>query len=410
MTHAQRHVRHMFRYGSSALGAAALAALLAASPAVAAEGQGAAAAKAAAEHLAAGKEDDPVVLKAPAPNSRRVYVQDPAHFAAVTQQFIIDGDKARVLSMTDGGFLPNPVVASDGSFFAQASTVWDRIARGKRTDYVEVFDPITTEPIADIELPNAPRFLVGTYPWMTALTPNNKTLLFYQFSPSPAVGVVDLAGKKFERSIKAPDCYHVFPASNEVFYMHCRDGSLAKVTMGADGKDEIKKTEIFRKENEYVINLPAYSPKNGRLVWPTYTGKIFQADLSGADAKFLPAFEAFSEAERKEGWAPGGWQQVAYHRDSERIFLLADQRPQWRHKTPSRFVFVIDAKTGKRLQKLDLKHDIDSVGVSQDAKPQLYALSTGDKTLYIIDPESGKETGKVNELGRGPQIITTSDM
>ncbi len=409
MMHDRSHVRQALRYGSSLIGAAALVALFANVPAAIAQ-QGAAAAKEAADNLAAGKEDDPVVLKAPAPNARRVYVYDPAHFASVSQQYVLDGDKARVISMVDGGFMTNPVVASDGSFFAQASTVWDRVSRGKRTDYVEVFDPITTEPTADIALPNNPRFLVGTYPWMTALTPNNKTLLFYQFSPSPAVGVVDLAGKKFDRMIKAPDCYHIFPASDQTFYMHCRDGSLAKVTMGAGGKDEIKKTEVFHKENEYVINHPAYSTKNKRLVWPTYTGKIFQIDLSGADAKFLPAIEALTDEEKKDGWAPGGWQQVAYHRDSDRIYLLVDQRATSKHKTPSRFALVIDAKTGKRLQKLELKHEIDSVGVSQDAKPQLYALSTGTRTLHIFDPESGKETGSVDQLGRGPQVITTSDM
>lgn len=407
MTHARSQVRQMLRYGSSVMGAAALIAVIAGAPSAFAQ-QGAAA-KQAADNLAAGKDDDPTVLKAPAPNARRVYVYDPAHFASVSQQYIIDGDSARVLSMADGGFMMNPVVASDGSFYALASTVWNRVARGKRNDYVEVFDPQTTDPTADIELPTGSRFLVGTYPWMTSLTPNNKTLLYYQFSPSPAVGVVDLAAKKFDRFIKVPDCYHIFPSSNETFYMHCRDGSLLKVSM-AGGKAETKKTEIFHKENEYVINHPAYSPKNGRLVWPTYTGKIFQADLSGADAKFLQSIEAFTEEEKKDGWAPGGWAPVAYHRDSDRIFLLADQRAQWKHKTPSRFVVVIDAKTGKRLQKLDLKHEIDSVGVSQDAKPQLYALSTGTRTLHIFDPETGKETNKVDQLGRGPQIITTSDM
>ncbi|MFD1330924.1 methylamine dehydrogenase (amicyanin) large subunit [Methylopila musalis] len=410
MTHAYTPARQVLRMSAALLGSAAFAALLAAGPVAAAESHGEAGAKAAAAHLAAGKEDDPVVLEAAPINARRVYVNDPAHFASLTQQYVIDGDTARVVGMTDSGFLPNPVVASDGSFFGQISTTFTRISRGKRTDYVEIFDPKTYNPVADIELPNAPRFLVGTYPWMTALTPNNKSMLFYQFSPSPAVGVVDLAGKKFSRSISVPDCYHVFPVTDETFFMHCRDGSLLKVAMGKDGKDETSKTEVFRKENEYLINHPAYSPKNGRLVWPTYTGKIFQADLSSGDAKFLPAIEAFTDEERKAGWAPGGWQQVAYHRASERIFLLGDQRAQWKHKAPSRFVFVIDAKTGKRIKKIEFGRDIDSVGVSQDAKPQLYGLSTGEKTLFIYDPETGKETAAVNQLGHGPQVITTADM
>ncbi|WP_287883589.1 MULTISPECIES: methylamine dehydrogenase (amicyanin) large subunit [Paracoccus] len=374
------------------------------------ETQGQAAARAAAADLAAGQDDEPRILEAPAPDARRVYVNDPAHFAAITQQFVIDGEAGRVIGMIDGGFLPNPVVADDGSFIAHASTVFSRIARGERTDYVEVFDPVTLLPTADIELPDAPRFLVGTYPWMTSLTPDGKTLLFYQFSPAPAVGVVDLEGKAFKRMLDVPDCYHIFPTAPDTFFMHCRDGSLAKVAFGTEGTPEITHTEVFHPEDEFLINHPAYSQKAGRLVWPTYTGKIHQIDLSSGDAKFLPAVEALTEAERADGWRPGGWQQVAYHRALDRIYLLVDQRDEWRHKTASRFVVVLDAKTGERLAKFEMGHEIDSINVSQDEKPLLYALSTGDKTLYIHDAESGEELRSVNQLGHGPQVITTADM
>ena len=363
----------------------------------------------AAQQLAAGEADEPVILDAPAPDTRRVYVQDPAHFAAVTQQYVIDASAGRVIGMTDGGFLPHPLAAEDGSFFAQASTVFERIARGKRTDYVEVFDPVTFEPIADIELPDAPRFLIGTYQWMNALTPDNKNLLFYQFSPAPAVGVVDLEAKAFDRMLEVPDCYHIFPASPTVFYMNCRDGSLARVDF-ANGETAVTNTEVFHTEDELLINHPAFNLRTGRLVWPTYTGKIFQMDLTAENATFRPAIEALTEEERADNWRPGGWQQTAYHRPSDRIYLLVDQRDQWRHKTASRFVVVINAATGERINKLELGHEIDSISVSQDADPLLYALSSGDQTLYILNAETGEELRSVNQLGRGPQIITTHDM
>lgn len=376
-----------------------------------AEGQteGQRAAAEAAAQLAAGEADEPVILNAPEPDTRRVYIQDPAHFAAVTQQYVIDGDTGRVLGMTDGGFLPHPVAAEDGSFFAQASTVFERIARGKRTDYVEVFDSVTFLPIADIELPEASRFLVGTYQWMNALTPDNKNLLYYQFSPAPAVGVVDLEGQAFDRMIDVPDCYHIFPASPTVFYMNCRDGSLARVDFSGE-EAEITNTEVFHTEDELLINHPAFSLRAGRLVWPTYTGKIFQVDLTEDGAAFREPFEALTEAERADDWRPGGWQQTAYHRPSDRIYLLVDQRDEWRHKTASRFVVVMDAATGERIAKLEMGQEIDSINVSQDDEPLLYGLSAGDKTLYVYDAESGEQLRSVDQLGHGPQIITTHDM
>lgn len=354
--------------------------------------------------------DEPVILNAPKPDTRRVYVQDPAHFAAITQQFVIDADKGRVIGMTDGGFLAHPLAAEDGSLFAQVSTVFSRVARGNRTDYVEVFDSETFQPVADIELPHeAHRFLIGTYQWMNALTPDNKKVLYYQFSPAPAVGIVDLTEKKFERLIETPDCYHIFPVSPTVFYTNCRDGSLARVNF-ADGKSEITNTRVFHTEDELLINHPAFSLRSGRLVWPTYTGRIHQVDLGADDAKFREPIEALTEAERADNWRPGGWQQTAYHRKLDRIYLLVDQRDQWRHKTASRFVVVLNAQTGERIKKIELGHEIDSINVSQDDDPLLYALSAGDQTLYIFNADSGEELRKVDQLGRGPQIITTHDL
>lgn len=393
------------------LGTVAMASGLALGAAAAQDAQtdGQHAAAEAARLLAEGQADEPVVLNAPKPDARRVYVQDPAHFAAITQQFAIDGETGRVVGITDGGFLPQPLVADDGSFIAQASTVFSRIARGTRTDYVEVFDPETFEPTADIELPKDARFLIGTYQWMNALTPDKKKLLFYQFSPAPAVGIVDLEGKKFDRMVDVPDCYHIFPASPTVFYMNCRDGSLARVDI-AETEPKITNTEVFHAEDELLINHPAYSMRAGRLVWPTYTGKIFQIDLTEEKATFREPIEALTEAERADNWRPGGWQQTAYHRASDRIFLLVDQRDQWRHKTASRFVVVLDAATGERISKIELGHEIDSINVSQDAEPLLYALSAGTQTLHIFDAGTGKELRKVTHLGRGPQILTTHDM
>lgn len=353
-------------------------------------------------------EDTPVILSAPAPDSRRIYVTDPAHFAVTTQHFTIDGNNGKVLGMVDGGFLANPFAASDGSYFGIASTVYSRVAKGKRDDYIEVYDPKTHEVIADIDIPES-RFLVGTYPWMTTVTPDNKSLLFYQFTPSPQVGLVDIENKKFVRMLDVPDCYHIFPSSNDTFFMHCRSGTMAKVTYDKEGKVDVKETSPFHGEDEYLINTPAFSLKAGQIVWPTYEGKIFLVDISSGEAKFGNHFDVFTEEEKKDNWRVGGWLPVAYHRETGHVYLLGDQRAKWTHKYPSRFVLVHDIKTGKRVRKLELGRDIDSIAVSQDSNPQLYALSTGEKTLFILDAETGKEQHTVSELGHGPQVIIAHD-
>ena len=353
-------------------------------------------------------EDDPKILSAPPSDARRVYVTDPADFAVATRIITVDGNNAKLLAQSDTGLVPNPIVSSDGKFFAHASTVFSRISKGKRDDYVEVLDAQTHNVIADIDIPEI-RLLVNTYQWMTALTPDDKSLLLYQFSPSPGVGLVDLEAKKFVKVMDVPDCYHIFPTASDTFFMHCREGHLLKATFGKDGSLKHEKTKILHPENKHLINTPAYSTKAKRLVWPSYDGTMYQVDFSSGDAKFLDTFEAFTPEEKADKWAPGGWNMVAYHRESNRIFLLADQRAQWTHKYASRFVFVYDAATGKRLNKIELNHDVNSIGVSADREPQLYGLSSVDRTLYIYDAATGKETSKVEQLGSVPLVLTTVD-
>lgn len=409
MMHVHTTPELLAKYRTALLGGVASLSMLVAGAAYAQQGpSGAEVPKHLDEKATSQLEDDPQILSATAPDSRRIYITDPAHFAVATQTFTIDGNEGKVLSITDGGFLANPFAATDGSYFGLASTVYSRVSHGKRDDYIEVYDAKTHDVIADIDIPES-RFLVGTYPWMTTVTPDNKSLLFYQFTPAPQVGLVDIENKKFVRMLDVPDCYHIFPTSNDTFFMHCRNGSMAKITFDKDGKVDVKQTEAFHSESEYLINTPAFSMKAGQIAWPTYEGKIFMIDISSGEAKFGKHFDVFSDEEKADNWRTGGWLPVAYHRGSGEVYLLADQRAKWTHKYSSQFVFVHDAKTGKRIRKIELGRDIDSIAVSQDDKPQLYALSTGEKTLYILDAETGKELHKVPELGHGPQVIVAHD-
>ncbi len=410
MTHAHSSSEMLKRYRAALIGSVMSLGLLAAGAVNAQQAgpSGAEVPKQLGKEATSDLEDNPVILSAPAPDSRRIYVTDPAHFAVTTQHFTVDGNTGKVLGMVDGGFLANPFASADGSFFGLASTVYSRVAKGKRDDYIEIYDSKSHEVIADIDIPES-RFLIGTYPWLTTPTPDGKSLLFYQFTPSPQVGLVDLANKKFVRMLDVPDCYHIFPSSNDSFFMHCRSGTMAKVTFDKDGKVEVKESATFHGEEEYLINTPAFSLKAGQIVWPTYEGKIFLVDISSGEAKFGNHFDIFTEEEKKANWRVGGWLPVAYHRGTGEIYLLGDQRAKWTHKYPSRFVFVHDAKTGKRIRKIELGRDIDSIAVSQDDNPQLYALSTGEKTLYILDAATGKEQHNVTHLGHGPQVIIAHD-
>lgn len=353
-------------------------------------------------------QEETSIAVAPPSDAKRVYVLDPGHFQMTSTVYSIEGKTTKLLGMTDAGKLPHVMPASDGRFVAIASTMYSRVAAGKRDDYLQLIDPRTHNVLADIDIPEG-RFLTGVLERLASISSDDKHVLFQQFSPSPAVGLVDLEKKAFVKMIDVPDCYHVFPTPKQNFFMHCRDGSLLQVSYDDKGNAKQKNTKVFHAENEYLLNQPYYSNSSGRLAYSTYEGRILQAKLSDSGAEFLKPFEVFTDKEKKDKWRPGGWQTLTYHKARNELYVLADQREKWTHKTPSRFVFVVDGTTGKRLRKIELKHEIDSIAVSQDADPYLYAVSAEAKSLFTFDARSGKQVGSLDELGRAPALVFTMD-
>lgn len=348
--------------------------------------------------------DTPVILDAPESDAKRVYVLDAGAFNMTSTYYTIDGNTSKLIGMTDAGKLPHMMLGDNGKFMAIASTMYSRVARGTRDDYIEILDSKTHRPIADIDIPEG-RFLTGVMQRLATLSADDKHILFQQFSPSPAVGLVDLEKKAFVKMMPMPDCYHLLAVPGQKYFMHCRDGSLLEVSYDNEGNTQQKNTKVFHGEEDYLFNNPFYSVKSGHLVWPSTDGRIFQAKLSNSGAEFLEPFDVFTKEQKADKWKPGGWQPVGYHNERNEIYLLADQREKWTHKLPSRFVFVIDGTTGKQLRRIDMGHEINGIAVSQDANPYLFAASPDDQALYTFDAISGKELGKVDELGRAPTLV-----
>lgn len=348
--------------------------------------------------------DTPVILDAPDSDAKRVYVLDAGGFHMTSTYYTIDGNESKLLGMTDAGKLPHMMLGDNGKFMAIASTMYSRVARGTRDDYIEIIDAKTHKPIADIDIPEG-RFLTQVIQRLAGLSTDDRHILFQQFSPSPAVGLVDLEKESFVKMMPIPDCYHLFPVPDQKFFMHCRDGSMLEVSYDDEGNTEQTNTKVFHGENDFLFNNPYYSNKTGHLVWPSTAGRIFQAKLSESGAEFLEPFDVFTAEQKADKWAPGGWQPVAYHNERNEIYLLADQREKWTHKLTSRYVFVVDGTTGKQLRRIDMGHEINGIAVSQDAEPYLFASSPEAQTLYTFDAVSGKELGQVDELGRAPVLI-----
>lgn len=352
--------------------------------------------------------DDVTVEQAPEPDLRRVYVYDTAAFDVVTKIYGIDGSSGRVLGQIDTGLLTNIVLFDSGRKLYLAETWFKRFSQGPRDDFIRCQDPKTFSTTCDFDIPEG-RFLVMTMPQMTDVTTDGRYLLFYQFAPEPGVGIVDLHQQKHVTTLSIPDCYLVFPSGPKSFFMLCREGSLLSVSFDESGQAKMQHTPMLRPADKHFFDTPAFSRKAGKVFFLSYDGEVYPVSVSGTEARFEKPFSLFSEAERKEGWAPGGWLPSAYHRASDRLFVLVDKRAAWTHAYPSGWVYVYNASTGERVQTIKLEHAATSIAVSQDSEPLLYGLQAHGGALEIYEARSGKLQHKVTELGREPYIVMTPE-
>jgi len=85
--------------------------------------------------------------------------------------------------------------------------------------------------------------------------------------------------------------------------------------------------------------------------------------------------------------------------------VLMHQGHEWTHKDFGTEVWVFDATSGKRLQRIALSKPAQSIAVSQDAAPLLYALPE-DPEVQIYDAGSGKLLHTLDKLGFTPTLLT----
>ncbi len=116
-------------------------------------------------------------------------------------------------------------------------------------------------------------------------------------------------------------------SSDRRVVMHCRDASLLQITFDKEGnKVSESRTEPFHEPmEEATFDNPA-----NMIFFVSASGKVFPVDISGSEPKAGDSFDLLTAEERDSGWGPGGWQVATYHRDSKRLFVLMDQRADWK--------------------------------------------------------------------------------
>ncbi|HTJ09777.1 MAG TPA: amine dehydrogenase large subunit [Candidatus Binataceae bacterium] len=323
----------------------------------------------------------------------------------MTPIVLIDGDTHKVLGNLSGGlaamFAPSP----DHKFFYLADTFYSRGTQGDRTDVLSIYDATHLSRIGEIPI-TSKRQLALADPSSMGVTPDGRFVLLLNLTPATSVTAVDLDGKKVAGEIQTPGCSEILILGDRQFASVCADGSMLTTDFDDSAKTTSQKRTakpFFDVEKDPVFQLPAMIDKKAYFV--SYHGMVYPMDLGVSPAEPAERWSMLSDAEKKEGWRPGGWQPVAGYTPGHLIFVLMHQGGEWTQKSAGPEVWVYDVNDHKRVARIPMPLQSNAIKVSQDDNPLLFALVTSESKLQIFSALKGRYLGTVNEVSQHPYTL-----
>ncbi|WP_175862633.1 amine dehydrogenase large subunit [Burkholderia cepacia] len=354
------------------------------------------------------KPEELVVQKMPLWHPHEVYIVDISMPSMTDGRiYVYDADAKKLLGQIDGGFGPGLAISPDRKTSFVATTYFSRGSHGTRTDVVEITDNTTLDHAGEIAIPAKHAQHVPS-PYNTALSADGKRLYVANITPAASVTVIDAVSKKVLAEIDTAACVLAYPSGNDRFTALCESGKALTVTLDANGK-ETKRTMsdafIDVDKDPAFVNPSRYK---GDYLFTTYGGNVRSADFSGDKPVFGKPWPLLTDAERAEGWRPGGMQQTAVQAKQNRYYVLMHKGGDGSHKDPGTQVWVVDLKSKQRIARWDLaQQKIDplvSIQVSEDDKPLFYGL-TATSDLVVMDARTGKLQHVEKQIGNTSSLL-----
>jgi methylamine dehydrogenase heavy chain len=313
---------------------------------------------------------------------------------------LYNADTAEILGMVDTGWEGAGLVWSDSKIY-NASMFMSRGFRGERTDVVTTFDRHTLKPIQEVVVP--PKTIRGFQDLNHFTLTDDKRFMLLQFvSPASSIGVVDVIANKYIGEIETSGCINAMPVGDRRFFSLCGDGSALAITLNEEGKEESRKRypKLFDPDLDPLHESGVRSGDTWYFV--SHLGQIHPIDVSEADFKFEKPW-AVSSKDGELTWIPGQpAQTIAVHDSKQWLYVLmhaSDLKPKLSgsdiHRQSGTETRVFDLKTQKLLHRIKLENPTDSISVSQDASPLLYATSGFHASFTIQDAVSGELLWKI---------------
>ena len=368
--------------------------------------------------------DTPRVARLPAVGDHWVWVPD----IILAHSLLFDGDSGDVLGTIDGGTTISPkppLYARDRGEFYSVEIHYARGRRGARTDVVTIYDEQTLAVTGEVVLPTRTSESAGSFGY-AALLDGARFLATYNQFPTTSVSITDLASRAFVDEIVVAGCAGIYPTGARSFGMLCGDGTMLAVTLDETGhRQSMVATERFF---DAVLDpvMMAGGRHGDRWLFVSFLGTAHEIDF-GTTPPTPSAWPLLDESERSAGWRPGGRQLTAVHHASGRLFVIFHQGGAGSHKDAGPEVWVYDIAKRQRVDRFEMPNftaaflgttlalepgsfaawllnllpdeGADTITVSQDAAPLLFARSSERGSIAVLDARTGEHLRDLTEAG-----------
>lgn len=297
-----------------------------------------------------------------------------APYQAQSRGYLVDPDTGEFISMLDLGYWTTGMsLPEDKERIVAVETHFSRTTRGERTDVLVTYDAETFQPLSEITLPPK-RATVVKMQGTSSLSDDQNLFVQMNFTPAVSLTLVNLESGALISEIPTPGCPNVYGGGERSFHLLCGDGSFLTYTFDETGAITNKsRSEALFDPFEDPISISGVR-RGDHWYFVSLAGDLYDFEM-GADRVTLAArWPLINEDEREDEWSISGFQHLAVHDATGRLYLLTHQGPPETFEDPGTDVWVFDLESRERIDTYSLQERTISIAVSQDPEPRLYGL------------------------------------
>ena len=351
-------------------------------------------------------QPEQVTTETIATGTKKIFVADIAIGHIVDGRMrVYDADSLKMLGMIGTGFAGQVYVPAGKDVVYVSTSYIEKISRGKRSDWLEIYDSNSLQLKSEIEISDDRAQALNYRPLMQGST-DDRWMFIQDATPATSITVVDLQAEKQTGDIPNPGCYGIFPSVSDPqkFSTLCGDGTFGTYVLSKDG------TNAERKASEPIFDADAdalflHGERYGsNWMFVSFTGNIFIVDLEGDTAKLV---DKIAMTEGIDGnWRPSGYQPHAVHKNGTAFILMHPNGEEGSHKNPAEEIWAYDLANKKLLSRSPTTTAF-SVALGQDEQPVVYAINLVESKVhrYTSDPAKGFTLTPAGEQAAGEAPI-----